>query len=230
MEIHEETIVRRYIVFDGIRFYPDKKGYWLGQRKDSKKPVRLHVYVWEYYNGPIPKGYHVHHKDFNPDNNEIENLELIEKSEHLKYHAQFQDAEWARRNLMKNALPAAAEWHRSPEGRAWHSKHAKEVTTPKMLSDVVEKKCAVCGKLYTVPKVISTNSRFCSNNCRAQYRRDSGIDNIQYPCEICGTLIWTNKYAKKRFCSDECRAINLRKKWDKRLEERRNAKDVVGNS
>lgn len=228
MEIKTETktVTVKWIEFDGMRFYPDKRGYWMGTRKDTKKPVRLHVYVWEYYNGKIPKGYHVHHKDHNPDNNEIDNLELIEKSAHLSYHNNLRDKEWMRRNLDEKARPAAAEWHRSEEGREWHRKHGLEIAEA-FTADKVTKVCQCCGKEYETPRIKSETSRFCSANCKAQWRRDVGLDNIQYPCEICGKPIWTNKYAKKRFCSDECRAINTRRRWDKILEERRNADNVI---
>ena len=30
-----------------------------------------HRYIWEQYNGKIPDGYEVHHKDLNTHNNEI---------------------------------------------------------------------------------------------------------------------------------------------------------------
>lgn len=210
MEIKEETIIRRYIEFDGIRFYPDQKGYWIGQRKDSKKPVRLHVYVWEHYNGPVPDGYHIHHKDLNPDNNEISNLEAIEKGEHLRYHAQFQNVEWARANLAKNARPAASEWHRSEEGRQMH-REMYEIHTRPLWDKKVSLKCEVCGKEFEAPELMRKKARFCSNNCKAQYRRDVGIDNVERPCEICNTTFWTNKYAPKRFCSEQCRSIHRKK-------------------
>lgn len=37
----------------------------------------------------IPKGYHVHHKDFNPLNNNLDNLELLTNSDHMKLHWKF---------------------------------------------------------------------------------------------------------------------------------------------
>lgn len=213
MEIKTEvkTKVVRFIEYDGLRFYPDKRGYWLSQRKRTRKPVRLHVYVWEKHNGPVPPGYHIHHKDFNPDNNEIENLQLIPKEEHLKYHAGLQDKSWCRKNLIENAVPAAKAWHASPEGKAWHSKHAQE-TNRIVFEKKIKKICQCCGKEYEVPYIASENSRFCSNNCKSQWRRDSGIDNIEVKCEICDNRFFTNKYARKRFCSFECRAEGARRK------------------
>lgn len=46
----------------------------------------VHRLVWIKHNGEIPKGYVVHHKDENKLNWDIENLELISRSEHLKRH------------------------------------------------------------------------------------------------------------------------------------------------
>lgn len=43
-----------------------------------------HRIVWENYNGKIPKGYVVHHKDGNRQNNDINNLELLSKLDHDK--------------------------------------------------------------------------------------------------------------------------------------------------
>jgi len=48
--------------FEGFGVWYDKKGYptiWL-----NNKSVKIHVYVWERKNGEKPKGYDIHHKDF----------------------------------------------------------------------------------------------------------------------------------------------------------------------
>jgi ribonucleotide reductase alpha subunit len=46
----------------------------------------VHRMVWEFYNGEIPEGHIVHHKDKNPSNNSIENLELLSAYEHQSEH------------------------------------------------------------------------------------------------------------------------------------------------
>lgn len=46
----------------------------------------LHRIIWECVNGEIPKGYDIHHKDENPSNNSIYNLELIEHRNHMALH------------------------------------------------------------------------------------------------------------------------------------------------
>lgn len=44
--------------------------------------------VWESHNGPIPKGLVIHHKDRNPLNDEIDNLEAMTRSNHAREHSQ----------------------------------------------------------------------------------------------------------------------------------------------
>jgi hypothetical protein len=53
----------------------------------------LHVYVWLVANGEwakgqtsTPEGYELHHKDFNPFNNDLSNLQLVTESEHTAIH------------------------------------------------------------------------------------------------------------------------------------------------
>jgi len=208
MEIKEETIVRRYIEFDGLKFYPDKRGYWLGHVPGAKSPIRLHRYVWEYYNGPIPDGYDIHHIDHNPDNNEIDNLEMLSESMHSAVHSAEMSEELSerfRKNLDENARPKAVEWHKSEEGRAWHKKHYEE-NSRALFTSKVKKVCAVCGKEYET-NYSTRYSRFCSNNCKAQWRRDCGLDDIEVSCRICGKKFFTNKYAQAKYCSKECRDI-----------------------
>ena len=61
--------------FDGLSFRRDKRtGYFL----NAKTHKRLHVYVWEYYNGgEVWNGYLIHPKDNEKNKNEIENLVFL---------------------------------------------------------------------------------------------------------------------------------------------------------
>lgn len=75
--------------FNGMYFRKDAKtGYFLGTRKYQGRRKRLHVVVWEYFNGPVPAGVHVHHLDKDKNNNEIENLALMDSRQHSIYHGQ----------------------------------------------------------------------------------------------------------------------------------------------
>lgn len=67
--------------FDNKKFTLRKNGYYGLTTNDR---ILMHRYIWRFYNGKIPKGYDIHHKDFDKANNDIENLECILKSEHTK--------------------------------------------------------------------------------------------------------------------------------------------------
>lgn len=69
------------------------------QRKNRNEPARAWVKiaepnvwelravnVWKKNNGEIPKGCTIHHIDRNPLNDEIENLQMLSRAEHLAEH------------------------------------------------------------------------------------------------------------------------------------------------
>lgn len=53
--------------------------------------IYLHHLVWRQFNGEIPKGFDVHHINFNPNDNRPENLVLLSHSEHMKLHAKIKN-------------------------------------------------------------------------------------------------------------------------------------------
>lgn len=180
-------------MFNGVTYY--LCGYYF-----QKNGVRLHRVVWEYHNGEIPKGYHIHHKDSDRSNNNINNLELVKAKEHLSGHMTTEKREQARKNVQK-AIEKAPEWHRSQEGRKWHSEHGKGTWENR---EPVEYVCDFCGKKYESLKITNVGNHFCSNNCKASFRRHSGVDNETRTCEKCGKEFVTNKYSKARYCSLIC--------------------------
>lgn len=50
------------------------------------KNVLYHRYLWIQIYGDIPEGMQIHHKDKNPTNNDINNLELVDAFEHNSMH------------------------------------------------------------------------------------------------------------------------------------------------
>lgn len=198
------------IEFDGKRFVKDKKhGYY--HTHYGKTTKLLHRVVWESYNGKIPKGFHIHHKDGNKDNNDISNLEMISAREHLSNHGKknFNSKKDFFLSHLNKIQELAKDWHSSDEGREWHSAHAKAVFES---MPYVKKNCLVCGKEYEVKKVVQNRSKFCSNNCKSKFRRDSGIDNIKVVCPVCGKTFSKNKYSKQITCSKECSNENKKNK------------------
>lgn len=52
----------------------------------KRKTCRIHHLVYEAFKGAIPKGFVVHHKDGNKQNNRVSNLELLTAKEHIHKH------------------------------------------------------------------------------------------------------------------------------------------------
>ena len=189
----------------GYKFRKDPKtGYYLSSKKTTaNKRERLHEFVWRNINGKIPEGYHIHHIDRDKDNNDIDNLEMLSQQEHAYKHNEMrteEEKQKLRENIVKYAVPRAKEWHSSEEGKQWHSKHAIEIFKNKQPQ---EHKCTFCGCIFITKKSYGeTANRFCSNACRAAFRRKSGVDNIEKCCEECGKTYISSKYAKTHFCAE----------------------------
>lgn len=209
---------KRVAFFDGYKFRKDlRTGYYLSTKNTGiGRRERLHCYVWRYYNGEIPKGYHIHHVSGDKEDNEVDNLQCIRKEMHSKYHGTKNAVEHYEdvcRNLSENAAPRAAEWHKSEEGRAWHAQNLKKV-----IAAMKEKHftCAYCGKDF-FKKPLGVN-KYCSNNCKANARRKSGVDNEIRQCAVCGGDFSVNKYSSQRCCSTEC---GYKLRWDKKYQAMR---------
>jgi hypothetical protein len=200
----------KFQYFDGVRFYADnrKNGAYY---KNSTLKEYMHRYVWKYYNGDIPDGYHVHHVDGDKSNNDIKNLQLIKKEEHLSMHAKTyheENKEFVKKNLRENAQPKAREWHKSEAGHEYHKEQYKK-GLKNFFENKVVKTCEQCGKDF---ETINTKKpRFCSANCRSKNRRESGVDNEERTCANCGKIFIVNKYKKTKTCSRSC---TKKKYWD----------------
>jgi hypothetical protein len=82
-ELHKNNC-SQLITSKGYRMIGD---VFFGINKNgSCKRGKEHLLIWKEVNGNIPKGYAVHHKDFNKLNNNIDNLELLSHKEHRKKH------------------------------------------------------------------------------------------------------------------------------------------------
>lgn len=191
----------KFIVIDGISFCrDDETGYYL----NGTMGVRAHRYVYAKYHGPIPEGYHVHHKDEDKSNNDIDNLELMLAGDHLTYHGLKNAAnpewlEWSRNNMATKARPAASEWHGSEAGLAWHREHAKCSIMAIEPRDFV---CEQCGTGFRTRP--TGQNKFCSNACKSAHRRVLAVDHVSRDCAFCGEAFARDKYRKTRTCSRSC--------------------------
>lgn len=212
------------IIYKGIRFrrYPDAKtwadrSYYVPNMAERKRGIgRLHQEIWKDANGPIPAGYEIHHKDHNPLNNDLSNLELISAVDHHAHHDAGYTAEELRRKRQQaeHARKAARQWHTSEEARAWHSEMGKMSAAARY---PVKRTCEYCGQEFETDNITALRSRiaarYCSNNCKSAARYHSGVDDEQRICLHCGQAFTVNRYLRVRFCSRSCgRRYHLQRK------------------
>lgn len=193
-----DRMAEKFQYFNGVKFTRDEDtGYYL----NSTLRIRMHRYVWEFYNGPIPTGHDIHHIDHDKGNNSIDNLEMLTISEHRAMHAYetvHVDEERTREHL-NGIRPLASAWHASENGIEWHKAHysmmADKLHAPKEYS------CLQCGKKFVSTQ---TESKFCSNACKSAWRRATGVDDVERICRVCGRPYSINKYQKTKTCGKEC--------------------------
>lgn len=195
------------VEFNGVRFYryPDSphrsdRVYFTPHMHAVKAGVRrLHEEIWKTAHGPIPDGHHIHHRDGNPLNNDLDNLECVDPRTHTRLHIDEDRREWMR-GQAERIRPLTKEWHASDEGRAWHREHGRRVWEQR---EPAEHKCEWCGTRFET-KTIRGDTRFCSGRCSSAERRASGVDDEDRVCGFCGSNFRVNRYAKTRFCSRVC--------------------------
>lgn len=146
----------------------------------------LHREIWASVNGPIPKGFEVHHKNGDKTDNRIENLQLLSTREHRSHHAeQFLRTPEAKVKAAVNSLATRQKNASEREGR--------------------DLRCCICNRIYH--SRAKHPRRFCSQRCidKARSRRhepDAGI------CEHCAKGYRRTK-RNQRYCSKRCRTLGL---------------------
>lgn len=169
------------IISNTVQKFNGESFYLCGQYFQHKGK-RLHRTVWEYHNGEIPDGYHIHHKDADRSNNQISNLELVLAEKHLSNHMNTPERKAQSRIDIKGAIEAAREWHGTKQGAEWHSKHAKEYWENAPLNTYV---CTYCGKEYQSKVVRYKGNFFCCANHKAAFHRER-LKNESKEHNICG--------------------------------------------
>lgn len=127
------------VVFNGVAYkLMEAKRYYLSQsRTDAgrKGAKGLHVAIWEFYNRKkVPSGYCIHHKDGNPFNNDIHNLECVSSHIHFSEHGKnnWENNEYRKRGekQLDEAREKATAWHKSPAGMKWHQENKRNYSKP----------------------------------------------------------------------------------------------------
>lgn len=159
-----EVIDDTHQKFEGLTFYKAARTEHLVGNHS------IHRTIWTYYYGEIPEGYDIHHRDLNPKNNDISNLQLLTKSEHWKLHVELL-------NLLPFKKFVCLEC-----GKIFYKQtHSKKI---KFCSRICQRRnarkaraeiriCKQCGKEFLVdrcdPKI------YCSRNCFYESRRGKNI-------------------------------------------------------
>lgn len=175
-------------------------GVWYHKREGSKYywgkggTQSLHRAIWEDAHGPVPPNHNVHHKDGDPDNNSIDNLECLSVKEHRRHHADHDGPSQKMLSHLESIKEDAAAWHGSRQGRKWHSQHSFRLWSKRKPKTYV---CQYCGKDY---QSRATASRFCSAYCR---NRASPYRLPPRNCDWCGNQYIPNHKGRK-YCSHHC--------------------------
>ncbi len=169
-------------------------GYWA-----NMMPIHAHRWVWINHHGAIPKGMDIHHKDGDKSNNEIENLEMLSRSDHLKRHWQEGRFDLDSRRIQ---LAEARKWLKTKEGREKQSISSKEAWKKRKQTKL---NCIQCQK-----EVVTSQpwTKFCGANCEKRYARVHRPNKVEIKCLMCGKVSFKDRYAPTRFCSQVCGGIH----------------------
>lgn len=206
------------VKMDGITFYrcPNAKSrtgrvYFTSGARDGER--LLHRYIYAKHYGPIPAGKHIHHKDGNPLNNDISNLECLSASAHNKEHAT-DESRLALLEANKPRLAAMArahhEWRKTtPEGQEFNRQTLAAAYAARDAKRGIHKiTCELCKKEAEVEGTSAgTAPRFCSEYCRqlaGKIKRGQAHPERRFVCANCQKEGVTRK-AKQRFCSRTCK-------------------------
>ena len=167
----------------GFKFYKNNQGRFVCS-------VVMHRFIWTYFNGKIPDGYEIHHRDFNHDNNDISNLELLTKDEHKKIHG------WNTAPSETIICPICGKRFKSiPSSKRKFCSRECYLET-KRKREI--RKCLQCGKEFSAR--IDSNQKFCSADCSCEYRKRHEIKI----CPICNKSFTAKISLKRIYCSDKC--------------------------
>lgn len=185
-----ETVSDTKKTFNGINFYRDGRGNYLCS-------ITLHRFVWCYANGEIPDGYEIHHRDFNHDNNDIANLELVTKDEHQRIHAACKKQKSPPKKSKFTCAVCGREYEAVRQRSNKYCSAECRYAAGREKHDET-RVCLHCGKEFSAYEY--GHQKFCSRECLfASMRKHE--DKI---CPICGKQISVRQSRNRKYCSQEC--------------------------
>lgn len=155
------TVRRPFVEWAGVRWYLGEHGYWENSRTDATGLERmLHRAVWAAENGPIPKGFDVHHLDGDKRNWQLDNLLAISRRDHHALHPPRGFELWGPEKWAESGQ-RMREW--------WRDRPMREAT------------CRECGEGYTTKCLRETHycSRRCADKVMGRRRRERARARVQ---------------------------------------------------
>lgn len=193
------------IEFNGIiyRRYPNSK-YNRHKRFHDDKGHALHRAIWIFHNGPIPSGHHIHHKDCDPLNNSIENLDCLTARQHCRAHSDL-----AKLDPSKDIYESRRMWQRSQEGFEHHSELSK-LNWSNRKKELLP--CKICGDICE--RYADFSKKIVCDLCQAKRQSVKQKENYvpkqritsEVKCEVCGSICIQKTRKEKRFCSRVCKS------------------------
>ena len=145
--------------------YTDNRGRFRIYRPDYPRAysegycLRAHVVWWLKHGEPHPKNEELHHIDKSKDNDRIENLISLSKSEHRKIH---QKADYVNIVCKNCGISFNAKKHRVKSRGVLFCSQSCYQSYPKPFRKQI-RLCAECGEQFIV--IPSSARLFCSNSC-----------------------------------------------------------------
>jgi len=183
------------IIFNGHKYTCTKGQRYYRLSDRSKAESLLHRAIWIYHKGDILEGHHIHHKDANRLNNDIDNLECLEQSIHHKIKWQEKRKEMLEAILSNRGEPYKRSIKHKQETSKRNSKYWKE-------SLPSEIQCPDCKKMFV------TKQPKLALRCRpCQKKKHYSDSQEQRNCELCRNPFMVYKYSHTTTCSMKCRKI-----------------------
>lgn len=159
--------------FDGVLYR-----LWPGETYFASGSGRLHRKAWAGAFGAIPKGCHIHHRDDDPSNNLLSNLECISAKQHLsETWERHRERRAVKGHFTEQAKDAARDWHQSEAGRLWHSRNAKRTKSwTKWKRE--PRDCPHCNKTFDALIRKSGHPQvYCTTACKVAAYRGRKLHN-----------------------------------------------------
>ena len=180
---------------------------------------RAHRVIWEQHYGPIPKGWVVHHKDENRQNNDISNLEAMSRADHNTIHSKGRPvADWQKKITSESnkrrwekmeykptkCIQCGGEFMSRSMGKvgSFCNQHCSAVWRANAFKPE-SRKCVKCGVDYIAKKRIQLYCSEACNQAMATIRYKQERMPVDISCARCGT-VFKSKRSNARFCQQSC--------------------------